>query len=69
MTKYKLPVSTTQAIVGAIIGGVILRTSVNYDVLKKIVGTWVFGPVLGAVFPRFYIYYYENLFATPVSIY
>jgi PiT family inorganic phosphate transporter len=51
MTKYKLPVSTTQAIVGAIIGWCYFTgTSVNYDVLKKIVGTWVFGPVLGAVF-------------------
>jgi len=51
MTKYKLPVSTTQAVVGAIIGWCYFTgTAVNYDVLKKIVGTWVFGPVLGAVF-------------------
>jgi phosphate/sulfate permease len=51
MTKYRLPVSTGQAIVGAILGwGYFTSTTVEYAVLGKIVGSWVFGPVLGAIF-------------------
>ncbi len=51
MTKNKLPVSTGQAIVGAIIGWCYFTSSqVDYTVLGKIIGSWVFGPVLGAIF-------------------
>lgn len=51
MTKYKLPVSTGQAIVGAIIGWCYFTSSqVDYTVLGKIVSSWIFGPILGAVF-------------------
>lgn len=51
MTKNKLPVSTGQAIVGAIIGWCYFTSNhVDYTVLGKIVSSWVFGPVLGAIF-------------------
>ncbi len=51
MTKYKLPVSTSQAIVGAILGWCYFTsTSIDYTVLTQIVGVWVVGPILGAVF-------------------
>lgn len=51
MTKYKLPVSTGQAIVGAIIGWCYFTSNpVDYTILGKIVGSWILGPVLGAVF-------------------
>ncbi len=51
MTKYRLPVSTGQAIVGAIIGWCFYTaTSVDYSVLLKILGSWVFGPILGMLF-------------------
>jgi len=51
MTKYKLPVSTGQAIVGAIIGWCYFTSSqVDYTVLGKIISSWIFGPVLGAIF-------------------
>jgi inorganic phosphate transporter, PiT family len=51
MTWKKLPVSTGQAIVGAIIGwSYFTSTPVDYSVLGKIVGSWVTGPLLGAVF-------------------
>lgn len=51
MTKYKLPVSTGQAIVGAIIGWCYFTSSqVDYTVLGKIVSSWIFGPILGAIF-------------------
>jgi len=51
MTKFSLPVSTTQAIVGAIIGwNLFTRNSTDSGTLSKIVITWVSGPILGAIF-------------------
>ncbi|MCX6302142.1 MAG: inorganic phosphate transporter [Bacteroidia bacterium] len=51
MTKFSLPVSTTQAIVGAIIGwNLFTGNKTDADTLSKIVVTWVSGPVLGALF-------------------
>lgn len=51
MTKFSLPVSTTQAIVGAIIGwNLFTGNSTDAATLSKIVATWISGPILGAVF-------------------
>ena len=51
MTKRRLPVSTSQAIVGAIIGWTMFTGhSTDLAVLRKIVITWISGPVLGMVF-------------------
>lgn len=51
MTKYKLPVSTSQAIVGAIIGwNIFSGNQTDYSALSKIVSTWVLCPILGAIF-------------------
>ncbi len=51
MTRLGLPVSVTQAIVGAIIGWNFYSGSITDLVtLSKIVSTWVAGPILGAVF-------------------
>ncbi len=51
MTKFSLPVSTTQAIVGAIIGwNLFTGNRTDSGTLTKIVATWITGPVLGAVF-------------------
>jgi phosphate/sulfate permease/DNA-binding CsgD family transcriptional regulator len=51
MTKNGLPVSTTQAIVGAIIGwNLFANRSTDQVILFQIVSTWVSGPILGAVF-------------------
>ena len=51
MTKARYPVSTSQAIVGAIIGWNFFSGSpTDYGALMKIVGTWVVCPVLSAVF-------------------
>jgi PiT family inorganic phosphate transporter len=50
MTKSGLPVSTTQAIVGAIVGWNLFTGSVtDMAVLGKIAGTWVAAPILGAI--------------------
>ena len=51
MTKLKLPVSTSQAIVGAIIGWNLFTGSpTDLNSLGKIVSTWVVSPILAAVF-------------------
>ena len=51
MTKLGLPVSTSQAIVGAIVGwNFFSATQTDIEIFSKIAGTWVFTPVLGAVF-------------------
>jgi PiT family inorganic phosphate transporter len=50
MTKARYPVSTSQAIVGAIIGWNLFTGSVtDYNSLTKIVTTWVVCPILSAV--------------------
>ncbi len=50
MTRLKIPVSTSQAIVGAIIGWNLFSGSLtDYDSLSKIVITWVASPILAAV--------------------
>ncbi len=51
MTKLGLPVSTTQAIVGGIVGwNLFSGTRTDVAALTKIVGTWVACPILGAAF-------------------
>lgn len=51
MTKLKLPVSTSQAIVGAIIGwNFFTGNPTDYTSLTKIVTTWISGPILGGIF-------------------
>jgi len=50
MTKLGLPVSTTQAIVGAIVGWNIFSGSItDYAALTKILGTWIICPLLAAI--------------------
>jgi len=48
MTRSGLPVSTTQAIVGGIIGwNLFSGYSTDSTVLSKILLTWIYGPILG----------------------
>lgn len=51
MIRLSIPVSTTQAIVGAIIGwNFFSRNSTSTEALTTIVTTWVTGPLLGGIF-------------------
>lgn len=51
MTRLKLPVSTSQAVVGAIIAwNLFSGTSTDYNSLTKIVTSWIACPILAAVF-------------------
>ncbi len=51
MVRMGLPVSTTQAIVGGIIGwNLYTDTPTDITVVSRIVGTWIFCPILAAIF-------------------
>ena len=51
MSKVGLPASTSQAVVGSIIGWNLFSGSpTDLGTLRRIVGTWVISPVLGAIF-------------------
>jgi phosphate/sulfate permease len=51
MTKFALPISTTQAIVGAIIGwNFFTGNHTDGKTLERIVSAWIAGPVIGAAF-------------------
>ena len=51
MTKIAIPVSTTQAIVGAIIGwNIFTGNPTDAKTLSQIVSTWISGPIIGGVF-------------------
>lgn len=68
MTKLALPVSTSQAIVGAIIGwNIFAKTGINLSSLYKIMGTWVFSPVLTAVI-AFLLYFLVTFFLKKTNI-
>ena len=48
--KISMPVSTSQTVVGAIIGwNLFAGKTTDYSVLSKIVGTWVFCPILAGI--------------------
>ncbi len=51
MTKFALPISTTQAIVGAIIGwNFFTGNPTDSKTLSTIISAWIAGPLLGAIF-------------------
>ncbi|MFW6238364.1 MAG: inorganic phosphate transporter [Halanaerobiales bacterium] len=51
MTRLGLPVSTSQAIVGAIVGWNIYSSiSTDTDTLYKILSTWIASPILSGIF-------------------
>ena len=64
MTILKLPVSTSQAVVGAIIGSGLIRNSVNFSPLLKIFLAWIFTPlgalVIAIVFMKIYDKFIEK---------
>jgi len=61
MTKAALPVSSTQAIVGAIIGwNLFTDNAIDYSSLTKILVSWVVSPALGAIF-AFILYHFIKL--------
>ena len=61
MTKLGLPVSTTQAIVGAIIGwNLYTGSSTNIQVLVTILGTWVLCPIIAGLIAMLFFVITKN---------
>ena len=55
MTKFGLPVSTTQAIVGSIVGWNLYTGSpTNIKILITILGTWVLCPIISGLIAMFF---------------
>lgn len=71
MTWLRQPVSTSQAIVGSLIGwNFAFQLPINSDPLIKIVSTWVFSPVLSALITIFiYLISKKLIFSRPVNIF
>lgn len=62
MTKLKLTVSTSQSIIGAIIGwNLFAGFSTDWNLLGKIVSTWIFSPILAAVFSILFYYLFKKI--------
>jgi PiT family inorganic phosphate transporter len=55
MTRFGLPVSTTQAIVGAIVGwNIYTGSSTNTKILITILSTWVLCPIIAGLIAMFF---------------
>ena len=65
MTKSGLPVSTTQAIVGAIVGwNIYTGSSTNIQILVTIILTWVLCPVIAGLIAMFFFILTKKLLQT-----
>ena len=63
MTRARIPVSTSQAIVGAIIGwNIFTGGPTNMGALQKIVLTWILCPILAAVIAIILYLVFKTLF-------
>lgn len=62
MTMLKLPISTSQAVVGAIVGIGLLQNEVNYASLTKVIICWISTPLGGFVFALCLYYLFLFLF-------
>ena len=62
MSSKGFPVSTSQAIVGAIIGWNVLSVvKTDLAVLYKVAGTWIFTPVLAAIFGMIFYFMVQKI--------
>ncbi len=62
MTKLSLPVSTSQAIVGAIVGwNMFAGKTTDINALTKIASTWVMSPVLAAGFSYVFFQLFKKI--------
>lgn len=68
MTRYNLPVSSSQAIVGAIIGwNFYSGNPTDMAIVGEIAGAWISGPILGALF-TIGLYYLFRFVANHVKV-
>lgn len=65
MTKNRLPVSTGQAIVGSIVAWCYFTSKpVDYGILTVLVSSWIYGPILGAIFAALLYLYMRKFIRT-----
>lgn len=59
-----VPVSSTQAVVGAVIGIGIAKggNEINWKILSKIVLSWIFAPILSALICYISLFFLQNVF-------
>ena len=71
MVRTKQPVSSTQAVVGAIIGwNYFSGAFTDFSILVKIVSTWVITPILSAVIAMFLFYILKKIISKrPISLF
>jgi len=62
MTILKIPVSTSQAVVGAIIGIGMLRNDLHLEKLGKVVLCWIGTPIGGALLSVIFYYLFRMIF-------
>lgn len=63
MTVLKLPISTSQAVVGAIIGGGLLaKNPIDTNALLKIIICWLATPIGGFLFTFLFYFLFRHLF-------
>ena len=61
MTLMKIPVSTSQAVVGAIIGIGLMEHNVNFQGLGKVVICWIGTPIGGALFTLIFYWIFKKI--------
>ena len=62
MTVFKIPVSTSQAVVGSIIGIGLMRNNVDFHGLGKVVVCWIGTPVGGALLSVLFYGVFRKIF-------
>ena len=62
MTFLKIPVSTSQAVVGSIIGIGFMQHNVNFQGLGKVVICWIGTPIGGAVLSILFYWLFRTIF-------
>jgi len=68
-TVRGLPVSTTQAIVGGVIGvGLAMKAPVNWTTLGKIAAAWVVSPILSGIFAMVLYKFYSRVISSIKSV-
>ena len=65
-----VPVSSTQAVIGAVLGIGLYKggKNIQWKVLFKVMGGWVVAPVMTACVCFFFLFFMENVFRQPVFI-
>lgn len=54
MSKFGTPVSTSQAIIGSILGVGLLSHNADFSILKKVVICWILTPITAIIFSMFF---------------